>query len=88
MRHSVPTMGQVLDNPEESFGYTVMGPLVPAFAHWLRSRRAARPQGRLVFLARDMYLVREGCRLLGEAGVPATSASPGAVSARRCSCVP
>lgn len=58
--------GQMLDDPEEAFGYTVMGPLVLAFARWLRGRRAARPQGRLVFLARDMYLVREVCRLLGE----------------------
>ena len=58
--------GQMLDDPEEAFGYTVTGPLVLAFARWLRSRRAARPQGRLLFLARDMYLVREVCRLLGE----------------------
>lgn len=58
--------GQMLDDPEETFGYTVAGPLVLAFARWLRGRRAARPRGRLVFLARDMYLVRETCRLLGE----------------------
>ena len=58
--------GQMLDDPEEAFGYTVMGPLVLAFARWLRAHRDARPRGRLVFLARDMYLVREVCRLLGE----------------------
>ena len=57
---------QFLDNQEERFGYTVTGPLVLAFAAWLRRRRAEHPEGRLVFLARDMYLVREVCRILGE----------------------
>lgn len=57
---------QFLDNQEERFGYTVTGPLVLAFAAWLRRRRSEHPEGRLVFLARDMYLVREVCRILGE----------------------
>ena len=58
--------GQFVDDPEERFGYTVTGPLMLAFARWLCRCREEHPQGRLVFLARDMYLAREICRLLGE----------------------
>lgn len=43
----------------ESLGFSVLGPLAAAFCQWLHARRAARPEARLYFLARDMYLMRD-----------------------------
>ena len=37
----------------------MLGPLAAAFCQWLHARRAARPEARLYFLARDMYLMRD-----------------------------
>ena len=43
----------------EALGFSVLGPLAAAFCQWLHARRAARPEARLYFLARDMYLMRD-----------------------------
>ena len=43
----------------ESLGFSVLGLLAVAFCQWLHARRAARPEARLYFLARDMYLMRD-----------------------------
>ena len=43
----------------ESLGFSVLGPLAAAFCQWLHARRAARPEARRYFLARDMYLMRD-----------------------------
>ena len=43
----------------ESLGFSVLGPLAAAFCQWLHAHRAARPEARLYFLARDMYLMRD-----------------------------
>ncbi|WP_455502245.1 HAD family hydrolase [Gemmiger sp.] len=43
----------------EALGFAVLGPLAAAFCRWLHDRRAVRPQARLYFLARDMYLMRD-----------------------------
>ena len=43
----------------ESLGFSVLGPLAASFCQWLHARRAARPEARLYFLARDMYLMRD-----------------------------
>ena len=43
----------------EALGFSVLGPLAAAFCQWLHTRRAARPEARLYFLARDMYLMRD-----------------------------
>lgn len=36
----------------------MLGPLATAYCRWLHERRAARPDAKLYFLARDMYLMR------------------------------
>ena len=52
-------------DPQEQFGFTVLGPLAVSFAAWLKARCDAVPGGRLVFLARDMFLMQQACRLAG-----------------------
>lgn len=47
------------ENIPEALGYALLGPLLLAFAQWLHARRAGHPGAALVFLARDMALVRE-----------------------------
>lgn len=49
---------------EEALGFSVLGPLQVGFCQWLHDRRQSRPEGRLFFLARDMYLIREVYKLL------------------------
>lgn len=43
----------------EVLGFSVLGPLLVAFCRWLHERRARYGQGKLYFLARDMYLTRQ-----------------------------
>lgn len=45
-------------------GAELLGPLAVGFATWLHGQRAAIPGAKLVFLARDMYLVRQVYQLL------------------------
>lgn len=52
-------------DPQEQFGFSVLGPLAVSFAAWLKQQCDAQPGGRLVFLARDMYLMQQACRLAG-----------------------
>ena len=52
-------------DPQQAFGFAVLGPLAVSFAAWLDGQCAALPGGRLVFLARDMYLMQQACRLAG-----------------------
>ncbi|HJD20605.1 MAG TPA: hypothetical protein H9915_02180 [Candidatus Gemmiger faecigallinarum] len=54
-----------IGDAQERFGYTVLGPLAAGFAAWLQAQCAACPGGRLVFLARDMYLMQQAARLAG-----------------------
>lgn len=51
-------------NAAESLGFEVLGPLVISFCKWLHQRRGACTQGRVFFLARDMYLIRAVYALL------------------------
>lgn len=41
-----------------ALGFSVLGPLEMAFCRWIHDRRSKYPDGRLYFLARDMYLTR------------------------------
>lgn len=43
----------------EVLGFSVLGPLLVAYCHWLHERRVQYEKGKLYFLARDMYLVRQ-----------------------------
>lgn len=43
----------------EVLGFSVLGPLLVAFCRWLHERRVQYGQGKLYFLARDMYLTRQ-----------------------------
>ncbi len=45
-------------SPAWQVGYSLLGPLLTGFAAWLRRQQAQQPGARLVFLARDMDLVR------------------------------
>lgn len=40
-----------------ALGFAILGPLAVVFCRWLHDRRAACPQAKLHFLARDMYLM-------------------------------
>lgn len=51
-------------NPSAALGAELLGPLAVGFAAWLHGQRAAIPGAKLVFLARDMYLVRQVYQLL------------------------
>ena len=51
-------------NPSAALGAELLGPLAVGFASWLHRQRAAIPGAKLVFLARDMYLVRQVYQLL------------------------
>ena len=51
-------------NPSAALGAELLGPLAVGFATWLHGQRAAIPGAKLVFLARDMYLVRQVYQLL------------------------
>lgn len=46
-----------------TIGFSVLGPLMVGFCQWLHSQ-TEEGNGRLFFLARDMYLMREAYRLL------------------------
>lgn len=48
----------------EALGFEVLGPLAVAFCQWLHAQRTGHPEGRLYFLARDMYLFRQIYALL------------------------
>ena len=50
--------------PSAALGAELLGPLAVGFAAWLHGQRAAIPGAKLVFLARDMYLVRQVYQLL------------------------
>ena len=54
-----------ITDPQERFGFSVLGPLAVSFAGWLRQKAGAVPGGRLVFLARDMYQMQQVARLAG-----------------------
>lgn len=43
----------------DAFGYSVIGPLLTSFAVWLHETYGKNRDSRLMFLARDMYLVRQ-----------------------------
>ncbi len=47
-----------MQNGGEALGISVLGPLATAYCRWLHERRAAHPDAKLYFLARDMYLMR------------------------------
>lgn len=49
---------------QQRYGFSLLGPLVTAFAVWLHGQRQAMPGARLVFLARDMYFVRQAYGVL------------------------
>lgn len=51
-------------NDGEALGFAVLGPLLIAFCQWIHERSTAQKNGRLFFLARDMYLAREIYALL------------------------
>lgn len=51
-------------NAGSALGAELLGPLVVGFATWLHGQRMAMPGAKLVFLARDMYLMRRVYRLL------------------------
>ena len=51
-------------NPSAALGAELLGPLAVGFATWLHGQRAAIPGAKLVFLARDMYLMRQVYALL------------------------
>ena len=51
-------------NAGSALGAELLGPLVVGFATWLHGQRMAMPGAKLVFLARDMYLMRWVYRLL------------------------
>ena len=48
----------------ERRGFSLLGPLITAFAVWLHEERQKIPGARLVFLARDMYFVRQAYGIL------------------------
>lgn len=48
----------------EALGFEMLGPLVVAFCRWIHAQRETHAKGRLYFLARDMYLVRQVYELL------------------------
>ncbi len=50
--------------PSAALGAELLGLLAVGFATWLHGQRAAIPGAKLVFLARDMYLVRQVYQLL------------------------
>ena len=78
----------------ESLGFSVLGPLAAAFCQWLHARRAARPEARLYFLARDMYLMRDvyhtlypqepGSGVSGGGGLGHSAGRPAAADFDRC----
>ena len=43
----------------QALGFALLGPLAVAFATWLHGQAAAQPGAKVVFLARDMALVRQ-----------------------------
>lgn len=49
---------QLCKTTGEALGISVLGPLATAYCRWLHERRAAHPDAKLYFLARDMYLMR------------------------------
>lgn len=49
---------QLCKTAGETLGISVLGPLATAYCRWLHERRAAHPDVKLYFLARDMYLMR------------------------------
>ena len=49
---------QLCKTAGEALGVSVLGPLATAYCRWLHERRAAHPDAKLYFLARDMYLMR------------------------------
>ena len=51
-------------NSSAALGAELLGPLAVGFATWLHGQRAAIPGAKLVFLARDMYLMRQVYALL------------------------
>lgn len=51
-------------NDGEALGFSVLGPLLISFCRWLHECSTAQKNGRLFFLARDMYLTREIYALL------------------------
>lgn len=51
-------------SPSAALGAELLGPLAVGFAAWLHGQREAMPGAKLVFLARDMYLVRQVYQLL------------------------
>lgn len=54
--------GRTVDG--ETVGFAVLGPLLTAFCQWIHEQRKVRPESRLYFLARDMYLTRQIYALL------------------------
>lgn len=48
-----------LKDPGEKLGFSVLGILAVSFCRWIHEERQKHPQGRLYFLARDMYLMRQ-----------------------------
>lgn len=49
--------GRAVDG--EAVGFAVLGPLLTALCQWIHEKRKERPESRLYFLARDMYLTRQ-----------------------------
>ena len=49
---------------DEALGAELLGPLAVGFAKWLHTQHETMPEAKLVFLARDMYLVRQVYQLL------------------------
>lgn len=48
-----------MDDRLEMLGFSLIGPLLTAFAIWLHQMYGSPDTNRLIFLARDMYLVRQ-----------------------------
>lgn len=48
----------------EVLGFSILGPLLVAFCRWLHERRVQYGNGKLYFLARDMYLTRQVYEIL------------------------
>lgn len=47
-----------LPSQGEKLGFSVLGALEIAFCRWIHEQRKCNPEGRVYFLARDMYLTR------------------------------
>ena len=53
------TQNRMIDaGHEEAIGLEILSPILIGFATWLHARCEERPQGKLILLARDMYLTR------------------------------